>query len=79
MKEFSPQKKTAGNETTILSFNFILTKNPSNISIAKPPDEIIKMRLKNKPTSSPTAPKTCKAIATNPHFSRSNLLNSFLI
>ncbi len=39
----------AGNETIILSFNFILTKSPSNISVAKPPDEIINIQRQSKP------------------------------
>ena len=63
----------------MLSFNFILTIKPDNISNARPKDEIVKIGLNLSPTSKPVAPKNWDAIITIPYFSKSNRLNSLFI
>lgn len=79
MYKFRQQKNKAGNETIRLSFNFTRTNNPKNMSSARPPDEIIKIGLKSKPTIRPTAPNNCNTIVSNPNFSSLKRLNSLFI
>ena len=63
----------------MLSFNFILTISPNNISNARPKDEIVKIGLYLSPTIKPVAPKNCDAIIIRPNFSKPNRLNSLFI
>ena len=63
----------------MLSFNFILTVNPHNISKARPKDEIVKIGLYISPAIKPAAPKNSRTIVNKPSFSKPNRLNSFFI
>ena len=72
-------KNKAGKETQMLSFNFILTIRPANISNARPKDEIVKIGLNLRPTNKPVAPKICNRIVKSPIFSNPNRLNSLFI
>jgi hypothetical protein len=72
-------KNPAGIEIQILSFNFILTIKPNNISRPSPKEDKVKKKLKYSPINKPVAPKNCKIIANRPSFSKLNRLNSFFI
>jgi len=72
-------KNTAGKEIQILSFNFILTIKPKNISRPSPKEDIVKIGLNFSPTNNPVAPKNSKIIVNRPSFSKLNRLNSFFI
>lgn len=63
----------------MLSFNFILTMTPANISIASPRDEMIRKKLNFRPTNKPRAPIISSKTVVNPNFSKPNRLNSFFI
>lgn len=59
----------------MLSFNFILTIRPDNISNARPKDEIVKIGLNLSPTNKPKAPIISNKTVVNPIFSKPNRLN----
>jgi len=61
----------------MLSFNFILTIRPDNISNARPKDEIVKIGLNLSPTNKPKAPIIINKTVVIPVFSKPNRLNSF--
>ena len=63
----------------MLSYNFILTIRPDNISNARPKDEIVKIGLNLSPTIKLVAPVNCNIIVNKPIFSNPNRLNSFFI
>ena len=69
----------AGIDTRRLSFIFMRTKTPSNISIVNPPDDIIKMGFSLIPIGRPRAPKISRIAVIEPNFSRPNRLNSIFI
>ncbi len=62
--EFKIRKSEAGNISQKLSLTFSLTSIPKNINKAKPPEDIIKIKLNIKPASKPKAPVISK-IAVN--------------
>ena len=72
-------KNKAGKEIQKLSFSFILTITPKNISRASPRDEIIKIGLNINPTIKPVAPIISRTIVKRPSFSNPNRLNSFFM
>gem|GEM_PF-3363857 len=76
---FNIIKNPAGKEIQILSFNFILTIKPNNISSPSPKEDNVKNRLKYSPNNKPVAPKNSKTIVNKPSFSNLNRLNSFFI
>lgn len=63
----------------MLSFNFILIVRPTNISNARPSDEIIRIKLYLSPINKPKAPVISNKTVVNPIFSNPNRLNSFFI
>ena len=79
IQKFKSMQKPAGNEISKLSFNFILTARPKNISNPMPNEDNVKIGLNFKPTSKPVAPKNSKTMVNKPNFSRLNRLNSFFI
>lgn len=79
MNRFKIIKKTAGKDSQALSFNFILTAKPHNISSPSPKDDIVNIRLNFRPINNPVAPNNSKIIVNRPNFSRLNRLNSFFI
>lgn len=79
MYRFKIIKSPTGKEIQILSFNFILTIKPHNMSRPSPKEDIVKMRLNFSPINNPVAPKNSKIIVNRPSFSKLNRLNSFFI
>lgn len=72
-------KNPAGKEIQILSFNFIRTIKPNNISRPSPKEDNVKNRLKYSPINNPVAPKNSKITENRPSFSKLNRWNSFFI
>ncbi len=79
INRFKIIKNTAGKDIQRLSFNFILTAKPQNISSPSPKDDIIKIKFHFIPTNNPVAPKNSNIIVNIPNFSKLNRLNSFFI
>lgn len=79
IKKFKNIKKPAGKEIQILSFNFIRTIKPHNISRPRPKEDIIKNKSYFNPSNKPVAPKNSNIIVNKPSFSRFSRLNSFFI
>ena len=79
MFRFKIIKNPAGKEIQILSFTFILTIKPNNISRPSPKEDNVKNRLKCSPINNPVAPKNSNIIVKRPSFSKLNRLNSFFI
>ena len=76
---FKTIKNTAGSIAQSVSLTFILIPTPSNINIARPPDEINKIRLNFKPISKPNAPSNSKMAVIGPALSNPKRLNSLFI
>lgn len=72
-------KKKAGKDNRTLSFNFIRTANPQNISRESPKDATDKIGLYINPTNNPVAPKNSRTMVRRPIFSKLNRLNSFFM
>lgn len=72
-------KKIAGREIQALSFCFILTTKPQNISRLSPKEDNAKIGFIISPANNPVAPKNSKIMIVSPSFSRLNRLNSFFI
>ena len=63
----------------MLSFSFILTIIPANISNVSPKDETIKIKLNLSPANKPRAPIISNITIAKPIFSMPNRLNSFFM
>lgn len=79
MNVFKIKKNIAGKKAQKLSFDLILIIMASNINSASPPDDINKIGLKNKPTTTPMAPSISRIITTIPIFFSLNRSNSVFI
>lgn len=79
INRFKIIKNTAGKDIQGLSFNFILTAKPHNISSPSPKDDIDNIRLNFSPINNPVAPSNSKIIVNSPNFPKLNRLNSFFI